>query len=425
MFILNIVYCILLFFILPFLAYRIIVKGKYRDSLSERWGKLNKNFTSCIWVHGVSVGEIKAAQPLVQGLALSFPQYPIVISATSTFGRKVARELYPEHTVVAFPFDFTWSVRSFFQHFSPKCILLMELELWPNFLAEAKKRNVPVLSINSRLSEHSFQGYKRLGRLFYIFTKAILCFSVQHKIYAERFHKLGIENQRIVISGNIKFDALKMEIPQHEVENLKKELQLTEEPVFIIGSTHAPEERILLQSFIEVQKHWKHLRLIIVPRNPARCDEISQWCQEFGLNAVRRSQLPSEQTLSCSSVILGDVMGELQKLYSVATFVFIGGSIIPHGGQNFMEAAALGKPVVCGRFMDNFPDIRFFIEQKAVMQVQNPENLTEVFCQLLSDKNMRDTMIAKSREIIQNSQGSTERNLLLVRSFLDAVRQTV
>lgn len=402
--------------------YRIFIKGKYKDSFLERWGKLKAYpiLSSCIWIHGVSVGEIKAAKPLIQKLEASYPEKTILISATSTSGRKIAKELYPTHIVVPFPLDLSWSINSYFKHFSPECILLMELELWPNILHQAQKNRIPVLLINGRLSEHSFKGYSRLGKVFSWMTKGISCFSVQNELYAKRFKKLGIDENKIDITGNIKFDALSMSIETNVQNELRSQISLPENvPVLMVGSSHAPEEKIILHSFKQLQEQFPDFRLILVPRNPQRSEEIAHWIQELGYIPILKNNIPKDFAFSSHHVLIANIMGELHKLYSLATLVFIGGSLIPHGGQNFIEAAALGKPVVCGAYMNNFPDIRFFVEQKAVIQVQNSENLTEVFSHLFTNKAERQQMVEKAIDIIKKSQGSTERNFQIIQKFLD------
>jgi 3-deoxy-D-manno-octulosonic-acid transferase len=401
--------------------YRIFIKGKYKDSFLERFGRLKEYpvLSSCIWIHGVSVGEIKAAKPLIQKLETSYPEKTILISATSTSGRKIAKELYPTHIVVPFPLDLSWSIHSYFKHFSPECILLMELELWPNILHQAKKNHIPVILINGRLSEHSFKGYSRLGKLFSWMTHSISCFSVQNDLYAERFKKLGINENKIDITGNIKFDALSMSIATDIQNELRNQIFLPENvPVLMVGSSHAPEEKIILHSFKQLQEKFSDFRLILVPRNPQRSEEIANWIQEMGYISIKKSHIPENFIFSPHHVLIADIMGELNKLYSLATIVFIGGSLIPHGGQNFIEAAALGKPVVCGSYMNNFPDIRFFVEQKAVVQVENSENLTDVFIHLFTDEMERQQMVARAIDIIKKSQGSTERNFKIIQKYL-------
>ncbi|NUM33825.1 MAG: 3-deoxy-D-manno-octulosonic acid transferase [Candidatus Brocadiae bacterium] len=418
---LDILYCIAFVFVSPWLLYGMVKKGKYKDSIKARLGFISEfpRLQNCLWVHGVSVGEIKAAQPLVSELKRSFPDRKILLTSTSSNGIKIAKELYKECLVVPFPMDFSWSILKYFRHFSPSLIILMELELWPNFLYWAARKNIPVMLFNGRLSEKSFKGYSFwFGRLFNRMTKAVKHFAVQNELYANRFEKLGIPKEKICITGNMKFDAVFTEKNSLKKEELLKSLGTMDFPVLVAGSTHAPEESILLSSYSELLSSFPDLRMILVPRDPQRAEEIAQWARQKQFTVTKRTQIQEGFFFSPKHVLIVDTIGELSILYSLAHVVFIGGSLIPHGGQNFIEPAFLGKAVVCGPYMHNFPDIRIFLEESALVQLENTQNLTKTLGLLLQDKEWNKSLGIKAQKIVQKSQGCTKKNIDLCLEIL-------
>jgi len=397
-----------------------IKKGKYKDSLKERLGCISSlpSLKDCIWIHGVSVGEIKAAQPIIAQCKKDFPDRKILLSSTSSSGRKIAKELYSECLVVPFPLDFSWSVLKYFRHFSPALVILMELELWPNFLYWARRKNIPVLLVNGRLSEKSFRRYSYLSKFFSYMTKAIRYFAVQNELYAQRFEKLGINKDRVCITGNMKFDAVFTEKNLQKKEKILKILGNLDFPILVAGSTHSPEENILLSSYDELLSSFPDLRMILVPRDPQRAEEIAQCAIQKQFIVTKRTQIQEEFSFSPRHVLIVDTIGELSILYSIASVVFIGGSLIPHGGQNFIEPAFLGKAIVCGPYMHNFPDIRIFLEENALVQLENSQNLTKTLFHLLQNQDWNRTLGTKAKNIVEKSQGCTQKNMLLCLEFL-------
>lgn len=414
---LDVFYLFAVLLLSPLLLYRIYVRGKYKDTLGERLGCVSHlpALTECIWVHGVSVGEIKAAKPLVERLKQQLPAVPILVSATSAAGKKMAAALYPDCRIISFPLDFSWSVRAFLRRFHPRLIVLMELEMWPNFLLQARRMDVPVVLVNGRLSERSFRGYRRyLGLFFSHLTAGVRHFSMQTEVYADRLMQLGVKPERITVAGNMKFDAI---VPQKWLDrqpHLEKMLGLLPSmQVWLAGSTHAPEEKILLDCHVELRRQFPQLRLILVPRHPERANEVAQWVRQHDLLAVKKSEIAEGYIFQENHVVIGDRMGELAELYTVCNIAFIGGSLIPHGGQNFIEPASLGKAVVCGPCMHNFPEIRLFLDQQAIVQLPVNEALPAIMASLLQDANRRQQLGERARSLVYHSQGSAERNCQL------------
>ncbi len=418
--VLNFFYFIGLIILSPILLIRIFFKGKYKDSIKEQLGDITTpSKKKCIWLHGVSVGEIKASQPLVFALEKKFPHCEIIISVTSKAGKETARQMYPQFAVISFPLDFSWVVSKFLRHFDPALVILMELELWPNFLHVCYKRNIPVMLVNGRLSEKSFRGYRRyLGWYFKKMTRAIRFFGVQCSIYAERFKNLGIEADRIHITGNIKFDAIDNNLGNN-LNQVRKNLGLEEsEKILICGSTHSPEEKMILGEFLKIRQKFPNLRLIIVPRHPQRAEEISSWIRELKFVPICKTKITSNYSADKNDIIIVDTIGELKNLYRICTIAFIGGSLIPHGGQNFIEPASFGKTVLTGPYMQNFPDIRVFLEQNAIIQIKNISELTPKIIELLESSEISENIGNKAKMIVEQSKGSTEKNMELCQSLL-------
>lgn len=420
---LDIIYCIALVVFSPVLLYRILVLGKYWGSLAERLGRISHLPArhDCIWLHGVSVGEVKAARTLVTEIKKALPNKEILISATSAAGRKMAASLYPDCLVVPFPLDFSWAIMRYFRYFQPHLLILMELELWPNLLLLANYHHIPVILVNGRLSVGSWKNYRLLGGLFPFMTRAIRYFAMQTEIYAERLKQLGIDEKRVMVTGNMKFDttAAQKWLPRQPM--VVQQLGLTPNlKVLVAGSTHAPEEKILLSCYRKLQDSFPELRLILVPRHPERAEEIAAWTRQVGLFPMRRSGISGHYRLDSDQVLIGDRMGELGELYTVAWIAFVGGSLIPHGGQNFLEPAGLGKAVVCGPFMDNFPDIRIFKEEQALIQLTAADSLEKTLTQLLRAPDTVRTLGEKAQELVSKNQGSSLKNCQMIVKMLNS-----
>ena len=412
---LDFLYFIVLLALSPWLLYTIVVKKKYWDTLAQRLGLVIPiEGKQAIWIHGVSVGEIKAAKPLILRIRKALPERQIIVSSTSRSGKKIALELYPDCKVISFPLDFSWTIKHYFKRINPCLIVLMELELWPNFLHLAHKRKIPVVLVNGRLSEKSFRGYSRLRCIFRWMTRAINVFAMQTEIYKKRMLQLGIKEGNIQITGNMKFDS---EILPGKENSIGLEFP-SELQIIVAGSTHNPEEKILIDSYCDLRVSFPNLRLIIVPRNPNRAKEIAQWVREKGLNAVLKSQIKNGREFPENDIIIGDVMGELAKIYQLSHIAFVGGSLIPHGGQNFIEPASLGKAVICGPFMHNFPETRVFVEQNAMLQLSSAKNIKEAFHSLLNDINKANKMGQSARNLVEKSRGSSERNCTLCMNLI-------
>ena len=405
---------------LPGFLWQAILRGKYRRGLLERFGSvpLWGEPAAPIWLHAVSVGEAMAAAPLARELAARHPGIPLLVSTVTETGRGVAEQRLPAARFVFFPLDFGWAAARALDRLRPRLVLLTETELWPNFLAACAGRGVPVVVINGRISPRSFPRYRLVRRWFGRVLADVRLFCMQTTQDAERILQLGAPPDRVRIVGNLKYDlATSRQAP--DVAGVRERLHLPAERRLIVGgSTHRGEEELLLEAFVELDRSRRDLCLLLAPRHPERLEEVERLVRRSGLSWVRRSQLPAAP-LTGMSVILLDTMGELASLYAAATVVFIGGSLIPHGGQNMLEPAAVGRPVLHGPHMGNFAEMRdLFQRAGAAIQVEDGKGLGEKLAMLLDDPALADRMGKAGCEIVEAHRGATRRTADLVDALL-------
>lgn len=394
--------------------------GKYVAGLGERLGRLPTIETEgrpVIWLHCVSVGETQAARPLAQVLLQKFPEHKLVVSTITLTGQRVAREVFRDAAaVIYFPFDWAWTVRRALRHVNPEIVLIMETELWPRFLLECRRRKVTVALVNGRLSEKSFRSY----RLVKSFIKKVLnCLDLalmQSEADASRICALGLDERRVEVSGNVKFDLLASKDEHELTESLRERFGLSQtSPLIIAASTHATEERIALEAFKQLRKlrEGRRARLLIAPRHPERFNEVAALLSSSGLKWSRRSEAPRDEDKASDAILL-DSIGELRAAYTLASLVFVGGSIAPTGGHNVLEPAAAGACIITGAHTNNFAAIiKAFLERDALLQLppltaeQAPAELARVFAELLSDDARRRKMIVHAKEVLDENRGAT------------------
>ena len=327
----------------------------YRQRIAERFGFVSSNTQQpCIWVHSVSVGETIAARPLVEHLLNAYPAHTIWITTTTPTGSATVKRLYGTRVKHSyFPYDLPGSIARFLQHVKPRIALIMETEIWPNLYAACQQREIPLLLLNARLSERSFKRYQRLGVLTRHTLQQIQWIGARSADDANYFQQLGAATTQLGSCGNLKFA---LQIPT-DIKNTAQHLktQWGERAVLVAASTHAGEDAMVLRVFTRLQEHVPSALLILVPRHPERFDAVYQQCTASNLNTLRRSSGALLQPTT--AVLLGDSMGELLLWYALADMAFIGGSLVPHGGHNPLEAAALGVPVISGKYTHNFTDI--------------------------------------------------------------------
>lgn len=362
---LNLIYAICLVAASPWLLYRAITTGRYREGWSQKLlGNVPQALTKAIgskpviWLHGVSVGEVQLLKPLFEQLRHNNPQACFVVSTTTQTGMELARKLYPTELLFYFPFDFTWSVHRAIARLRPQLIVLGELELWPNLIGRAAKLEIPIAVVNARLSERSFRGYQKFAWLTRAMFGKLHFVAAQDLAYADRFVRCGVPTERVRVTGSTKFDNVTFDRHCQPVEKLRNLVGLeASHTVWIVGSTQSPEELVAAQAFVELRVRHPNLRLIVVPRHPERFEEVFRELGGLGVAPLRRSMIESSVSAENWQILLVDTVGELRWWWGLADVAIVGGSFGSRGGQNMIEPAAYGANVAFGPNTSNFRDI--------------------------------------------------------------------
>ena len=418
--------------LIPHFLFQALAHGKYIAGLRQRLGSVPAvEGQPVIWLHCVSVGETQAARPLAQRLKREFPHHALVVSTTTLTGQNLARDVFKAHaeSVFYFPFDWRWSVRRALKTINPAAVLIMETELWPNFLRECRAREIPVALVNGRISRQSFRRYKLIKFFLKRVLSGLTIAVMQSEADATRLEALGIPSEKLFTAGNLKFDAE----GGHELTDKTTEISdrfglQSSVPLILAASTHAPEEEIILESFKQLSKT-QTLRLMLAPRHPERFNEVASLLQNSGLTWARRTNAPDSND-SNASLILLDTIGELPATYSLADVVFVGGSIVDKGGHNVLEPAAAGSAVVTGAHTHNFHAIVSLMEEAgAIVQLHPVEGptaaheLTETFAKLLADPNQRAELGRRAKQLVLDNRGAAERTIKLVAPLFLTNRQ--
>ncbi|HEV7376830.1 MAG TPA: 3-deoxy-D-manno-octulosonic acid transferase [Pyrinomonadaceae bacterium] len=408
--------------------------GKYVDGLRERLGRLpaiETNGRPVIWLHCVSVGEAQAARPLARAILEQFPSHALVVSTTTRTGQRVARDAFRDQaaSVLYFPFDWAWTVRRALKTVNPSVVLIMETELWPNFLRECRRRRVPTAIVNGRLSERSFRRYQLVRRFIKRIVNNLDLALMQTESDARRMCGLGLAPERVFVSGNVKFDIGNDVGEQALTAEMRERFHFGDErPLVIAASTHSNEERIILEAFRQLRSTPgnDHVRLLIAPRHPERFAEVASLLESSGLLWSRRSDAPDERDSRCDLLLL-DSIGELRALYPLASIVFIGGSLTPTGGHNILEPAAAGACTVTGAHTFNFKAIvEAFLEADALVQLpalaleEATAALSDVLRKLLADDERRQALGENARAVLEKNRGATTRTIKLLAPILAA-----
>ena len=395
-------------FILLRLFWRSIKSPAYRSAMGERLGFITplNNTKPCLWIHAVSLGESIAATPLIR-LLLKSGQYHLLITNTTPTGRARIQQEFGERVSQAWaPYDMPASIERFLQRAKPCGLIIMETELWPNWLAACRQKKIPSLLANGRLSASSCRGYQRFSALSAQMMADINVLTVQTQAHAERFMSLGAGAEKIQVLGNIKFDVFLDGAVISKAQAGKS--HLAGRPTLIAGSTHEGEDAIILAAFAHIQKQIPNALLILVPRHPERFDAVAALIKSLGFNLARRAQdnLPNLQ----HQVFLGDTLGELIFLYGLADVAFIGGSLIPRGGHNMLEAALWGIPLSTGPFMDNFQQLNEdLIACGALTTVNSAEALAAFFLNCQNNEAIAQKIGKAGRDYLVGNQGALDK----------------
>jgi len=416
----NIGYLIAGILFLPFAIYRMIAERRYLRGWKHRFGgsPLRLGERPGIWVHAVSMGEVNAAKPLVDRLRQQMPFHEIFVSTNTDTGYDRAVKLFGEDYVFFSPFDFSFTVGRAIRRIRPSMIVTMELEVWPNMLSIARERNIPVVVVNGRITERSMGRYKILGPLVKTIFRQLSLALVQDDIYRQRFIDLGADASRVIVTGSLKWDGAPVLDTVNGQESLAKAMGIdpTKE-LLVAGQTGDDiEEEAVIRCYQQLRSRWSELQLAIIPRKPERFDHVAKLMTSRGFFVVRRSEQPDGSTgpgrtyAGKPTAILGDTMGELRKFYGLATVVFVGRTLIPAGGSDVMEVAALGKPFVVGPSVYNFSDaVQKLISAGAAVQVDKAERLAGVIDQILADRTKLTQMGKSGKEVVMSNQGATRK----------------
>lgn len=391
---------------------------KYWSRWSERFGFVPKSVSQDapfdLWIHAVSVGEARAAVPLVNQLLLENPAHKILLTTTTPTGSDMVQLMLKTRVAHCyFPYDLAWAMKRFIKAVRPKMALIMETEIWPNMIAAVKQTDCKLVYTNVRLSERSYAGYARFPTIVEPTLRLVDHFAVQGKLDRKHLELLGVPANKITETGSIKFDVNVPPSLRESAEVLRRELG-QDRLIWIAGSTREGEEGRILKVYAKLKTEFPSLLLLLVPRHPERFDTIARKVQRKGLRCVRRTEQVAELEPHVD-VYLGDTMGELSLMYACSDVAFVGGSLEPLGGQNILEPSALGVPVVFGPHMFNFPDIsRWTVKEGAGQMVQDSKELAKVVGELLRNPNLRDEMGSKGLAMIEAHRGALGKNYALI-----------
>ena len=427
----HLIYTILLFVyflaVLPATAYGIWRRRKEPGSLRERFGRLpaavNPDRRPSIWVHAVSVGEALAARPLLRALRAAYPEHRLIVSTTTATGQRVARGFGGDVDAVCYaPFDFPWFVNRALDRIAPALLLVVDTEIWPNLLRACRRRGVGALIVNGRLSDRSFRRYRlvRGGMRRVLADVGRVC--AQTEEWARRFVAVGADPDRVTVTGSLKFDAVGPAGPSPDTERgdgLRAAFDFARSrPVVIAASTLRGEEEPVLRAFGRVRQASPSALLVIAPRHPERFDEARGIAERAGYRVRMRSALEPGRDPGADVVIL-NTLGELGRLFPIASAVFVGGSLVPAGGHNPIEPAAFGRAIVVGPHMENFADVtRELVARGAAIQLRDAGALEETLADLMRDGGWRSRLGDAARSVVDANRGATRRTIEMVAELL-------
>ncbi len=424
----NIAAIIIVILIIPMFMVRSVREKGFVERIRQSLGffpehaldKVEKK--DCIWVHAASVGEIVATSPLIKEFRKEFPKSPILVSVVTTSGYEMANRIIKDaDAIIYFPLALPWLAGHVLRRIRPRVFLPVETELWPNFLRTARKIHVPVMMVNGRISDKSVKQYKHLHSLLRNMIGTVKLFAMQSPIDAEYIMRLGAPQELVTVTGNTKFDQTYTDVSPEEKQKIIEEMGLSKnDGIFLAGSTHRGEEEAVLQAFKAVRETHPHARLVIAPRELLRTTEVVHLCRKAGFSVTTRTKLQHEAPQDEDIVIL-DTIGELGKVYSIGDVVFVGGSLVPHGGHNILEPAAHGKAIIVGSHMFNFKDTyALFKNRDACLTVKNGEELAKQVTRLFDEPEHRHRMEEETRAIVRENKGASRKSAILLHQMLES-----
>lgn len=416
-------------FVLPYYLYRMFTEEGFKKRFRQSMGFLrdeeiaNIKGTNCVWIHGASVGEIVATSPLVKEIKARMPEKKVLVSAFTVGGYNMAKQIIPEaDDIIYFPLDFPFVASSVVRRVHPGIFMPVETELWPNFLRTIKELHIPVMMVNGRISEKSMKNYRYLYGIWDDMLNTVTRFCMQSRIDADYITHLGADSKKIFVTGNTKFDQTYAEVTPEDLAAYKKELGIEDAyPVIVAGSTHPSEEDAVLEAFRDVRKEYPKARLVIAPRKTSRSEEIKRLAKKFGYETGFRSKLKGTASPRPQDpVLLIDTIGELGRIYAVGDVIFVGGSLVHHGGHNVLEPAAHAKPILVGPSMENFKDSYSLLSKiGACRMIKNTAELTQAILEITKDDALRKKMGDASIQVIRENRGAAIRSIDSLQNLLE------
>ncbi|MCX7780732.1 MAG: 3-deoxy-D-manno-octulosonic acid transferase [Negativicutes bacterium] len=421
----NILATLLVVLAMPVFAVRVLREKGFAERLRQSLGLLPADTLNrvagkqCIWLHAASVGEIVATSPIVKEIKKELPDAPVLISAVTETGYSMAKRIIPEaDAVIFFPLDLPWLCRRVVRRVRPRVFLPVETELWPNFLRAVRAQQVPVMMVNGRISDKSVKRYHYLGSILRAMLDTVDRFCMQSTIDAQYIIRLGADPRRVVVTGNTKYDQTYTDVSDSEKQELFQELRIGgHRPVIVAGSTHKGEEEMVFAAFAAVRGRYPDARLIVAPRDINRGSEVLGLAEAAGFAAGRRTVLKTQAAEP--DIVILDTIGELGRIYSLGDIIYVGGSLVPHGGHNILEPAAHGKPILVGPHMFNFKDIYALLGGRGACEtVYDAAELGEKLLQILADEQLRAKMGEQSLAIILENRGAARKSALYLKELL-------
>ena len=421
----RLVYTLILLLSLPFLMLRLYWRGRLLPTYRQRWLErlalgLPKacDADRVIWIHAVSVGEVVVASKLIQCLQRDYPDHVLLVTTTTPTGSERLLQTWGDQVLHCYlPWDLPWAMSQVFKRFNPRAVFLIETEIWPNLVAQANSTGVPIALLNARLSARSARGYGRLGALLTPTLQSLDLIVAQTKADARRFIALGVEPSRLAISGNIKFDQHLTPELRGQAGVIRDQWGSSTREVWVAASTHEGEEQQLLRAYEALAKQRPQLLLCIVPRHPDRFERVFQMALAANPKTIRRSSHPTIE--ADTQVVVADTMGELVPMLGAADIVFMGGSLVPTGGHNMLEAAQWGVPVVSGPHTFNFAYAsRLLIKAQAMLIAKDAEELALVVSGLLGNDTNRRVMGSRGQTAVEGERGALERLVQAIKPLL-------
>ncbi|MDP6506406.1 MAG: 3-deoxy-D-manno-octulosonic acid transferase, partial [Planctomycetota bacterium] len=408
----------------PILLPRIRSSERYRAGLEQRLGRVSPRIDGkrCLWVHAASVGEVQAARPLIGACQEEWPDLHIILSTQTKTGAETAAKVCSECQHLYFPLDMSCIVQRVLDALKPDCIALVEREIWPNFIEEAARREIPVIQVNARITEFSSKAYRWLYPVLGKTLQSISQFAAQSDEYRERFESLAIPAERIQVTGNLKYDSVETSVDEALVKRLRRETFIDEgQPILVAGSIHPGEEELLVEACRPLWRKLPNFKLVLVPRHLEKTSQIERRLMECQAPLfVRKTDLKDQASQSTShGIVIADTVGELRGLYALATVVFIGGTFVPIGGHNLLEPAALAKPIVFGpQIYQQQADASYLLDAGAAVEVQEREALAKQVFHLFNSPALRTAMGNQAKLAVLEQQGSSDRTLKILRKYL-------